>query len=82
MTGHNQSRVIRYVKRGMLPGCDLLSLYDRGENLLIVDEDHFKRLSDVEREIVLRTEHSALLIEYPANKPPRIKVDGVTGRFS
>jgi hypothetical protein len=75
MTQHNRSRVIRYVKRGTLPGCDLLSLYDRSENLLIVDEDHFERLSDVDREIVLKTEHSALLIEYPVNKPPRIKFE-------
>jgi len=78
MTLHNKSRVIRYVKPGTLPGCDLLSLYDRGENLLIVDADHFERLSDVDREIVLQTECSALLIEYPANRPPRIKFDGMT----
>jgi hypothetical protein len=75
---HNQPRVVRYVKRGTLPGCDLLSLYDRSENLLIVDEDHFERLSDADREIVLQTEHSALLIEYPANKPPRIKFEEAT----
>jgi hypothetical protein len=36
----NELRIIRYVKPGTLPGRDLLSLYDRGENLLIVDEDH------------------------------------------
>jgi hypothetical protein len=78
MTQHNRSRVIRYVKQGTLPGCDLLSLYDRSENLLIVDEDHFERLSDVDREIVLKTEHSALLIEYPVNKPPRIKFEEAT----
>jgi hypothetical protein len=40
-----------------------------------VRDPHFERLSDVDREIVLQTEHSALLIEYPVNKPPRRKIE-------
>jgi hypothetical protein len=48
-----QSRVIRYVELGTLPGRDLLSLYDKSANLLIVDRVHFERLSDENREIVL-----------------------------
>jgi hypothetical protein len=71
----NQPRTFRYVERGTLPGTDLLSLYDKSINLLIIDKGHFACLSDADREAVLRTEHSALLIEYPANRPPRIKID-------
>jgi hypothetical protein len=67
------ARIIRYVLPGTLPARDLLSLYVESSNLLIVDRDHFERLSDENREIVLRTQEPALLIEYPANKPPRIK---------
>jgi hypothetical protein len=74
----NQSRIIRYVKPGTLPGRDLLSLYDESANLLIIDRDHFERLSDENREIVLGTQHSALLIEYGGNKPPRVIVDTST----
>jgi hypothetical protein len=74
----NQSRIVRYVKRGTLPARDLLSLYDKSANLIIIDRDHFERLSDENREIVLRTQHSALLIEYGENKPPRVKVDSPT----
>jgi hypothetical protein len=70
----NQSRIIRYVEPGTLPARDLLSLYDKSANLLIIDRDHFERLSDENREVVLRTQHSALLIEYGENKPPRVKV--------
>jgi hypothetical protein len=68
-----QSRIIRYVEPGTLPGRDLLSLYDKSANLLIVDWVHFERLSDENREIVLHTTHPALLIEYGENKPPRCK---------
>lgn len=68
----NSARIIRYVLPGTLPGRDLLSLYDKGANLLIVDRDHFERLSDEDREVVLRTQEPALSIEYPTNKPPRI----------
>jgi hypothetical protein len=59
---HKQSRIIRYVEPGTLPARDLLSLYDKSANLLIVDRDHFERLSDENREIVLRTKHPALLL--------------------
>jgi hypothetical protein len=68
----NSARIIRYVLPGTLPGRDWLSLYDKGANLLIVDRDHFERLSDEDREIVLRTQEPALSIEYPKDKPPRI----------
>jgi hypothetical protein len=78
MKMHEQPRVIRYVEPGTLPGRDLLSLYDKSANLLIIDRVHFERLSDENREIVLRTMHFALLIEYGENKPPRIKVDAST----
>ncbi|MGY4366107.1 hypothetical protein ACVW1A_002172 [Bradyrhizobium sp. LB1.3] len=69
----NPARIIRYVLPGTLPGRDLLSLYDRSANLLIVDRDHFDRLCDEDREVVLHTQEPALLIEYLANKPPRIR---------
>ena len=69
----SSTRVIRYVLPGTLPARDLLALYDKSANLLIVDKDHFERLSDEDREVVLRTQESALMIEYPVNKPPRIR---------
>jgi hypothetical protein len=69
----NPKRIIRFVLPGTLPARDLLALYDKSTNLLIVDKDHFERLSDEDREVVLRTDDSALLIEYPPNKPPRIR---------
>jgi hypothetical protein len=69
----SSTRIIRYVLPGTLPVRDLLALYDKSANLLIVDKDHFERLSDEDREVVLRTQESALMIEYPVNKPPRIR---------
>jgi hypothetical protein len=42
----NPVGIIRYVLPGTLPGRDWLSLFDKGANLLIVDRDHFERLSD------------------------------------
>jgi hypothetical protein len=68
----NSARIIRYVLPGTLPGRDWLSLYDKSANLLIVDKDHFERLSDEDREAVLRTQEPSLSIEYPTDKPPRI----------
>ena len=47
----SSTRVIRYVLPGTLPARDLLALYDKSANLLIVDKDHFERLSQPAPEI-------------------------------
>ncbi len=63
-------RVMRYVLPGTLPGRDLLALYDKSKNLLIIDRDHFDRLPPYEQRAVLRTHHSALRIVFRKNATP------------
>jgi hypothetical protein len=65
-------RLIRYVEAGTLPAANLLSLYDKKANLLIIDREYFDRLNEYEQRTVLRTQRSYLEIEHLPNKAPRI----------
>lgn len=51
-------RLIRYVEHGTLPADDLICIYDKSKNLLIVDRKNFDALSKIEQHIVLRTQRS------------------------
>jgi hypothetical protein len=66
------ARLFRYVAPGTLPAANLLAIYDKTKNLLIIDREHFERLSDVERHRVLRTQRSYLEVIYEKNRPPAI----------
>ncbi len=65
-------RLIRYVEPGTLPAANLLALYDKSQNLLIIDREHFERLDWIDRHCTLRTHHPYLEIVYEANRPPRV----------
>jgi hypothetical protein len=55
-----------------MPLPNIISLYFPRENLLIIDRELYDRLSDDQRQQVLRTEKKTLKIYYPPNKPPVI----------
>lgn len=56
-------RLIRYVDPGTLPGRDILSIYDKSQNLLIIDSEHFKQLTELERRAVFRTERPVIYVD-------------------
>jgi hypothetical protein len=49
------ARIFRYVEPGTLPSRNLLCVYDRSQNLLVIGKEKFAQLSDTERHLVLRT---------------------------
>jgi hypothetical protein len=49
------ARLMRYVEPGTLPGENLLAVYDKSINLLIIDREKFETLTKVERSLLLRT---------------------------
>jgi hypothetical protein len=49
------ARLMRYVEPGTLPGRNILAIYDKTINLLIIDREKFNTLSDVEKKLLLRT---------------------------
>lgn len=49
------ARIIRYVEPGTLPAANLLAIYDKSQNLLIIDRDHFERLDWIDKHQLLRT---------------------------
>jgi hypothetical protein len=59
------ARLIRYVDPGTLPGLDILALYDRTTNLLIIDRVHFAKLTETEKQLTLKTQRSCLTAERP-----------------
>lgn len=66
------ARIIRYVEPGTLPAANLLAIYDKSQNLLIIDRDHFERLDWIDKHLTLRTHKPFLEIEYEANRPVRV----------
>jgi hypothetical protein len=48
----------------------LLSIYDKSQNLLIIDREHFARLTDVEKRFVLRTHRPFIEIHYDDRGQP------------
>jgi len=67
-------RLIRYVEHGTLPNVNLISLYSEASNLLVIDRDHYERIDDTSRHILLRTQKKSVEIYYYANKNPTITV--------
>ena len=59
-------RLIRYVDRGTLPAANLLAVYDKSQNLLIIDREHFERLDWAQKHITLRTHRPFLEVTYDA----------------
>ena len=68
------ARLIRYVP--VLPLRNMLTLYFKNQNLLLVDREHWERLDDDTRRTVLRTEEKCLCITYPPNRPPVVTPRG------
>lgn len=66
------ARLFRYVEPGTLPAANLLAVYVESQNLLIIDREHFERLSDINRHLLLRTHSPYVEIAYEANRPPRM----------
>jgi hypothetical protein len=64
------ARIFRYAPRLPLP--NVLSLFFKRSNLLIIDRELFDMLSDDQRRRVLRTEEKTLEVRFPPNKPPVI----------
>jgi hypothetical protein len=64
------ARIFRYVEPGTLPSSDLLSIYDKSQSLLIIDREHFARLTDIEKRFVLRTHRPFIEIHYDDRGQP------------
>jgi hypothetical protein len=64
-------RLIRYAPRMPLP--DMLTLFFKQQNLLIIDKEHWQQLDDDTRERVLRSEDKCLEVYYPPNKGPVVR---------
>ena len=62
------ARLFRWTETMPLP--DIVSMYFEQQNLLLIDKEHFEKLSDEQRHILLRTEQQVMKIHYPPNKPP------------
>jgi hypothetical protein len=58
------ARIFRYVEPGTLPSRDLVSIYDKSQNLLIIDRANFAKLTDTDRHRVLRTHQPALELSH------------------
>jgi hypothetical protein len=66
-------RLVRYVESGTLPGRDLLCLYDKTTNLLVIDRDWFNELPEVDQHMVLRTQMNFLCIDRVPGKLPTVR---------
>ena len=64
------ARLFRWVPSLPLP--NMLSLFFKRQNLLVIDKELFDMLSDDQRHRVLRTEEKCLEVHFPPNKPPAI----------
>lgn len=60
--GGDLPRLIRRVDRGTLPGVDLVAILDPSINLLIIDKVLFEQLDGRQKELVYRTNETALVI--------------------
>ena len=49
------ARLMRYVEPGTLPGKNILAIYDKDNNLLIIDREKFGTLTKLEQRALLRT---------------------------
>lgn len=56
-------RLIRFVEPGTLPDKNLLAIYVKSDNLLIVDRKLYDTLSPVQQKLTLRTHKSSLTVD-------------------
>lgn len=63
-------RLIRYADSMPLP--NILSLFFKSTNLLIIDKVHYARLDWIAQHELLRTEQPCMEIYYPPNRPPLV----------
>lgn len=66
------ARLMRFVAPGTLPAANLLAIYDYSQNLVIIDREHFDRLTEWDRRETLRTHHPYLEVIYEKNRPPMV----------
>lgn len=66
------ARLFRYVEPGTLPGANLLAIYVKHQNLLIIDRELFNQLTDTERHLVLRTQEPSLEVEHTRDRSARL----------
>ena len=58
------ARLFRYVEPGTLPSRDIISLYDKSSNLLIIDRVNFAKLTPMQKHLVLRTHEPCIEVDY------------------
>ena len=58
------ARIFRYVEPGTLPSRDIVSLYSKEANLLIIDKANFEKLSPMQKHLVLRTHEPCIEVDY------------------
>lgn len=58
------ARLIRYVEPGTLPSANLLAIYIKSQNLLIIDREHFERLDWLDKHRLLRTQQPYTEVSY------------------
>jgi len=67
-------RIIRYVEHGTLPHPKLISLFSEQSNLLVIDRDHYERITPDQRHSLLRTQKKVVEIQYYETRNPTITV--------
>ena len=55
-------RLIRFVEPGVLPGRELLSIYDASKNLVIINRELYAQLPKQEQRETLRTQRPSISI--------------------
>jgi len=64
------ARLIRYVP--VMPTKNMLTLFFHRQNLLLIDKEHFERLDDTTRHLVLRSEDKCLEVRYANGRNPTV----------
>jgi hypothetical protein len=56
-------RLMRYVDAGAMPGPNLLALYDKGQNLLVINRTLYEQLTLEDQRTTLRTHRTSLTVD-------------------
>jgi hypothetical protein len=59
------ARLFRFVERGTLPSRNLIAIYVEKDNLLIIDREHYEKMTSVEQKQLLRTHSASTLVDNP-----------------
>jgi len=65
------ARIFRYVAPGTLPSREIVSLYDKTSNLLIIDKANFEKLTPMQKHLVLRTHEPCIEVDHFEKHPLR-----------